>query len=193
MNFLTFAAPIGAIAAAGVALAQPADVPRHRPGADVTRQQMIDHVDRRFGMLDGNGDGRVTPDEARQHHAQRRGRGADALFERLDGNRDGNVSRAEFDQAHARRAERAGQGGMRARHRGGRAMMGRGGGRGGHRMLGRLFGEQGYFTREQMRERALAHFDRVDADRNGTLTAAERRQAHEQRRGHMGGHERAGD
>jgi hypothetical protein len=51
---------------------------------------------------------------------------------------------------------------------------------------GRMFGEQGFVTREQMRERALARFDRADADHNGTLTAAERHAAREQRRGPMG-------
>ena len=40
-----------------------------------------------------------------------------------------------------------------------------------------MFGEQGFVTREQMREQALARFDRLDANRDGTLTAAERQQA----------------
>ena len=46
----------------------------------------------------------------------------------------------------------------------------------------RMFGEQGFVTAEQFRERALARFDRADANRDGTLTAAERREAREQRR-----------
>ena len=33
-----------------------------------------------------------------------------------------------------------------------------------------------------MRERALARFDRLDANRDGTLTAAERQQGHQQMR-----------
>ena len=45
-----------------------------------------------------------------------------------------------------------------------------------------MFGEQGFVTREQMRERALARFDRADANHDGTLTAAERQQAREQMR-----------
>ena len=49
-------------------------------------------------------------------------------------------------------------------------------------MGGGRFGEQGFITRDQMRERALARFDRVDADRNGTVTAAERQAAREARR-----------
>lgn len=46
----------------------------------------------------------------------------------------------------------------------------------------RLFGAQGFATREQFRERALARFDRADADRNGIVTAAERQAARGQRR-----------
>ncbi len=41
----------------------------------------------------------------------------------------------------------------------------------------RLFGEQGFVTAEQFRERALARFDRADANHDGTVTAAERREA----------------
>jgi hypothetical protein len=50
--------------------------------------------------------------------------------------------------------------------------------RGGHEAM---FGEQGYVTLEQMRARALERFDRADANRDGTLTAEERRQARQQR------------
>ena len=46
----------------------------------------------------------------------------------------------------------------------------------------RPFGEQGFVTAEQLRERALARFDRLDSNRDGTLTADERRQAREQLR-----------
>ena len=46
----------------------------------------------------------------------------------------------------------------------------------------RGFGEQGFLTREQMQERALARFDRLDADRNGTVTIAERQAARDARR-----------
>jgi hypothetical protein len=48
----------------------------------------------------------------------------------------------------------------------------------------RLFGEQGFATREQFRERALARFDRVDANHDGTVTAAERQAMRGQRRQH---------
>ena len=141
---------------------------------------MIERTDQRFQRLDLNSDGRATADEARQAGEQRRAERAGRMFERLDGNRDGSVSRAEFDQAQAQRLERRGERGEHGRGMGG---MHRGHGWGGMRGE-HMFGEQGFVTREQMRERALARFDRSDANRDGTLTAAERQQAREQFRQH---------
>ena len=172
------------LAAGGTALAQPAPGPRADRNADITRQQMIERVDQRFARLDLNNDGRATPEEARQAGEQRRAQRAGRMFERLDLNRDGSVSRAEFDQARsqlrerrterrAERGERRGMRGMRGPRRGPGA--GADGGR-------RLFGEQGFITREQMRERALARFDRLDSNRDGVLTVAERQQARQQMR-----------
>ena len=166
---------------AGLALAQPPAGARPDRNADVTRQQVIERVEQRFARMDANDDGRFTPEEARAMHEQRRERMADRMFERLDADRDGSVSRAEFDQSRAQRAERraermAGRGdgprrGTRMHRRGGQGMRSM-----------RMFGEQGFVTREQMQERALARFDRLDADRDGTVTVAERRQAREQMR-----------
>jgi Ca2+-binding EF-hand superfamily protein len=174
-------------ATAGLALAQPPAGARPDRNADVTRQQVIERVEQRFARMDANDDGRFTPEEARAMREQRRTERANRRFERLDADRDGSVSRAEFDQARASRAERraermAGRGdgprmGMRMHRPSGHGMRG---------MRGmRMFGEQGFVTREQMQERALARFDRLDADDNGIVTAAERRQAHEQMRERM--------
>ena len=165
------------LATAGAALAQPAARPDRN--ADVTRQQVIERADQRFARLDVNNDGRATPEEARQAGEQRRTQHAGQMFDRLDANNDGSISRAEFDQARQQRAEhraeRGPRAGMRGGHGGGAGMRGMHGERG--RML---FGEQGFITREQMRERALARFDRLDANRDGTLTAAERQQGRAQ-------------
>ncbi|WP_165357185.1 EF-hand domain-containing protein [Sphingosinicella sp. CPCC 101087] len=162
------------IAVTGAAVAQNAAQPRIDRNADVTRQQVIERADQRFARLDVNNDGRATPEEARQAHEQRRGERADRMFERLDANSDGSISRAEFDQSRAQRAERRAERGERRGMRHGRRGMGEGRGE-------RLFGEQGFVTRDQMRERALARFDRLDANRDGTLTAEERRQGRQQR------------
>ena len=185
MNKLILLAGTALLALAGPALAQPAPGPRADRNADVTRQQVIARVDQRFARLDLDHDGRATPEEARQAGEQRRAEHAGRMFERLDLNRDGSVSRAEFDQARSqmreqrgeRRAERGGRRGMRGMHGPRRGAPGARGEAG-----QRMFGDQGFVTREQMRERALARFDRLDANRDGTLTAAERQQGRQQMR-----------
>lgn len=185
------------IATTGVALAQTATTPapaaaaaRPDRNADITRQQVIERADQRFARLDVNRDGRFTPEEGRQLAEQRRTRHADRMFERLDLNRDGNITREELGQARNQRAEQRGdrraETGEHADRRGhhGRRFM-RGHGRhGGFAMRGgeRMFGEQGFVTAEQMRTRALERFDRMDANRDGTVTAAERQQARQQMR-----------
>jgi hypothetical protein len=178
---------------AAVGGAQPTSQPMGDRDADVTRQQVIERTDQHFRQMDANHDGRFTPEEARQMHEQRRTQMAQHMFDRLDGNRDGSISREEFASAHEARGEhRGGRGegmrgeGMRGRGHGGPGMH-HGGGHGGPGGPGgpgmgmrgeRLFGEEGFATAEQFRTRALARFDRLDADHNGTLTAAERRQGH---------------
>lgn len=184
MRKFTIFAGAALVAMAGAAVAQQSAAPRPDRNADVTRQQVIDQVDRRFARLDVDGDGRATADEARQVHQQRRAERAGRMFERLDLDSDGNVTRAEFDQARAQRAEHRAERRGEAGERRGRGMRGmRHGGRGMHgRRAAAMFGEQGFVTLEQMRERALARFDRADANRDGTLTAEERREARDQRR-----------
>lgn len=175
MNNLAILAGTALAVATAAAAAQPANAPRADRNADVSRQQVIERVDARFDRLDIDNDGRATADEARQARERRRGERAGRLFDRLDANRDGSISRAEFDQHRAQRAERRAERGDRPGMRMMRHRMHRQGMRG-----ARLFGEQGFVTAEQMRERALARFDRLDANRDGTLTAEERRQAREQ-------------
>jgi Ca2+-binding EF-hand superfamily protein len=185
----------GALAVLGVAAAAQNAVPAARsgPGADLTRQQVIDRVQQRFQQLDVDHDGRFTPEEARQQRARRAEQRQDRMFARLDLDHDGSITRAEMGQAHvqmrermrARRAERGAgpdgadraegrrggrHGGWAMRHRHGHGHFG---GRGGQRM----FGEQGFVTLEQMRDRALQRFDRLDANHDGTVTGAERQQA----------------
>ena len=181
MKKFTILAGLGLLAVSGLALAQPAEGPRGERGADLDRQQLIERTLQRFDRLDLDDDGRLTAEEARQARAQRRARRAERAFDRLDLDRNGNLTRAEFEQARAqlreRRSERRAERGER---RGGRFM------RNAHRAhamrAGRLFGEQGFITREQFQERALTRFDRQDVNRDGTVTVAERRQAFEQRR-----------
>jgi hypothetical protein len=170
---------------AGAAAAQ-GPGPRPDRDADVTRAQAIARSDQAFARLDANNDGRFTPDEARARGEQRREQHMTRMFDRLDADHNGSVTREEMAQAH-----RGGPGGPGAEGRrggpGGPGMHHRGpGGPGGPGMRGqRMFGEQGFVTREQFRERALARFDRADADHDGTVTGAERQAMRGQRRQHM--------
>jgi Ca2+-binding EF-hand superfamily protein len=187
MTKFTLLSGAALLAVAGVALAQPGPGERPDRNADVTRQQVVERADQAFARMDADHDGRFTPDEGRAMGEQRRAERQQRMFDRLDANHDGNVTRDEFGQAHAMRGGPGG--GPGGRH--GRMMRmgpppggpeGAQGPRGPGMRGGRMFGEQGFVTREQMRERALARFDRADADHDGTLTAAERRQAREQMR-----------
>jgi hypothetical protein len=198
MNKLSFLGCAALLAMAGAAAAQPPGPgPRPDRDADVTRAQVIERTDRAFARLDANNDGRFTPDEARARGEQRRGERMARMFDRLDADHNGSITRDEMAQAHARRGPGGpggpgaegprrgpgGPGGPGMRHRG-HGGPGMGGMRGMRGMRGqRLFGEQGFVTREQFRERALTRFDRADANHDGTVTAAERRAMRGQRRG----------
>jgi len=97
---------------------------------------------------DSNGDGVVTRAEATAE--------ADGQFAAMDTNRDGKVTGDEMRAAFAARAGGAG---------GGRGMGGGrfGGGAGGDMTM----------TREDFRARALARFDRSDANHDGKIDQAE--------------------
>lgn len=156
------------VAAAGVAIAQPA-APRG-PMAEMSREQAVQRADRQFQRLDADRDGRVTAQEMQARTqgrmAQRQERMAERqgqMFDRLDTDRNGQISREEFGQ---RLAMRGGEGR--------RGMRGPRGGMGG-RMGAGLVGEDGVVTAEEFRTRALARFDRMDANRDGRIAPDERR------------------
>jgi Ca2+-binding EF-hand superfamily protein len=169
---ILFGAGAALFVLSGTALAQQPAPGGERP-ASVTRDQAVAKAEERFAALDGNRDGRVTVDEAQQARQARRAERQGQMFDRLDANRDGQISREEFGQRLAMRAERRGERGMR---RGMRGM-------GAERRAMRMFGEDGAITREEFRQRALQRFERLDANRDGTVTVEERRAAREQMRG----------
>lgn len=94
---------------------------------------------------------------------------ADARFARMDADHDGRVTPEERRAAmRAMRAER--QGGRRPDHGSGAERPRDGGG----------------VTAAEFRERALARFDRADADRDGRIDRAELAARMERMRGHGG-------
>jgi Ca2+-binding EF-hand superfamily protein len=87
---------------------------------------------------------------------------ADMMFQRLDANHDGVLTRAEADQGAAQFSSPRG---------GGRIQ----------RMVAQAFGNAQSITLQQFEAQALARFDAQDLNHDGTVTAAERQQAREQR------------
>lgn len=147
------------------------EMARPERGADMTRAAVEARVRANFDRLDANKDGFVTKEERQAARAERREQRRDAMFARLDANKDGMISRAEFDAPRAKgpggeRAE-----GMRGKHRG-MGMAHRGGGK----MMERVDADKdGRISLAEMTAARLAHFDRMDADRNGIVTREERK------------------
>ena len=181
------------------------------PRMDVTqtRDQVVAKVRDHFAKMDVNRDGFVAGDEMqsmRQHRmGGHHGRGGDRMvarggvaadpskaFDRLDANRDGMISRDEFGKAREIRIERkivrnaapgAPGAAMAGEHRGMRKMHRMGGGRmGGGMMKMADVDKDGRISLQEATTKALQHFDRVDANRDGRITPEERRQNRDMRK-----------
>ena len=161
----------------------------------LTRAEAEAHAKAMFVQLDVNKDGKLDQADRAARHAEKRAQ----MFDRLDANKDGSISKAEWDQADAarqakraewkaKRGERAGapdEGGKR------HAMRGHHGGkRGGHGgpggwMKADANGDKA-ISQAEFVAGALARFDRMDANKDGKVTAEERqamRQAMRDKRG----------
>jgi Ca2+-binding EF-hand superfamily protein len=183
MKKLLFAGA-GLLALAAVpALGQPGGEGRF--AQPLTRAAVQAQVQARFARADANRDGFVTRDEVRARaeagRAERqagRGERRARMFDRLDANHDGSISRTEFEARPAfrgnARGERRGMRGQRFAHRGG-AMA---------RFGGRVFetmdaDHDGRVALAEANRAALERFDRVDANRDGTISPEERQAARE--------------
>ena len=181
-----------------------ADAPRTR--ADVEKM-----VAERFGAADANKDGTVTTEEfnahVEQHIATAKAKMAEMhgrMFDKLDTDKNGQISKQEWEAHHdgmrtkfEERRETAGAGDGK-QHREKHVMVMHGG----HgdampmmKMMHRSFdrmGEHwfkkhdtnsdGKVTLDEAKAKALAHFDAMDANRDGTLTPEERRAGHKKMR-----------
>lgn len=190
--------------AAGVVHAQAPDRPEL--AIDMTRSQVEQRTDEAFARMDANDDGVLDAADRQAMQArwaERRAEHREARFEQLDANDDGALSRAEFDAAHDAEGGEGGEGidgRGPGKHRMGRPAGGFGGfegpggpggfagfeGPGGPGGPGGMFGPGGAgadgegdraLTKAEFTAAALERFDRADANRDGTLTAAERRAA----------------
>ena len=188
MKTLLFASA-GLLALAAVPALGQAD--QGRPDRATTRAAVAAQVQARFARADSNRDGFVTQDEIRARaearraqRQERRGERREQLFERLDSNHDGSISRAEFNDRPAlrggergkRRAVRGERRGQRFAHRGGRGMMG---GFGGRAFAAMDLDHDGRVALAEANRAAFERFDRIDSNRDGTISLEERQAARE--------------
>ena len=177
-------AALALVAAGGVAIAQQQTPQQERPhrGAQdtdgdgrISQAEFVSGRVSRLTTLDANRDGAVAREEMQAGREARRDEMAGRRFDRLDANDDGAISRTEFDAARDARPQRGDRAGRPGRGGRGPMMEGRGG-RGGER------GERGPVVIAEVQTKLGEHFSRLDADRDGYLTEAERQAAREQMR-----------
>ncbi len=178
MRRLTLTLSTAALAVSGVALAQNAPAREARP--DLSRAEARAKAEAAFARMDTNRNGTLDAAElqTRRHGradapGKRDGRPAlsdaqkderrAAMFARADADGNGAISRAEFDVMHAARAGQ--RGGMQP---------GAAGKRRGPGMHPGLMATAAPVSKQAFVDRALGMFDKADADRNGTVTQAER-------------------
>lgn len=130
-----------------------------------------------FARMDANKDGKLDAADRAARRAEMQAK----TFERLDANKDGSISKAEWDQHGAdRAAKRAERGEKRAdAGEGGRGMRGHHGKRGGHHgmmMMGKADADgDKAISQAEFQTAALARFDAADANKDGQVTAEERK------------------
>ncbi|KQW82480.1 EF-hand domain-containing protein [Brevundimonas sp. Root1279] len=138
----------------------------------------------RLAVADVDRDGSVTPAEFRAAGEARRAEHAALRFDRMDANDDGSVTRAEFDAAREARGDAGGEarGEARGEHRGQRGH--RAHRRGGPERMGARMDARGPVDIAEAQAKAAEAFTRLDADRDGYLTAEERRAGRQEMREH---------
>ncbi|WP_295196101.1 EF-hand domain-containing protein [uncultured Brevundimonas sp.] len=173
----TFLTGLGVIALAAAAGAATAQVPpagataphqaRGEPNRQMTRADFVDARIARLTALDTNRDGTVSVEERAAAMQARRAERAGDRFAKLDANGDGSISRAEFDAGHAARPDR----GPRAARAGDRE--GRHGGA--HHAMRGQGRERGPVVIAEASAKLGERFDKIDANRDGVISADERR------------------
>lgn len=175
----------GLLAMSGSAFAQPPSPPapggpaKHQPAKRADLQAMLEA---RFDKLDANKDGKLTPED----HAARRTERRELAFSRLDADKNGAISKAEFTAPRAKPQDGP-QMHRAAMNWRGHMPRGPWGARPGPDGAGAKAGQP--VTKSDFVAQGLARFDKVDTDRDGILSQAERdaaRSAMRERRGGPG-------
>jgi Ca2+-binding EF-hand superfamily protein len=192
-----------ALLAGGIAYAQAENMPAQ--GADMTREQaqeraqamfarmdansdgQIDAEDRqarqraRFDQLDSDGDGSISFAEFQSGHADMGGMGMGQGRGGMQGHQ--GMQGGQHGQMQGQRGMQPGQHGQMQGHAGMMAGMHRG-------MVGGMAGMMsnadsdgdGAISQAEFEAAAMAHFDSMDADNDGTVSADERRAMRTERR-----------
>ncbi len=165
---------------AAAAIAVPAMHGRPKADADgngvISKAEAMTLAEARFAKMDANSDGKISPEDREARTKNR--------FAEMDADKNGVISEAEFSTAHAARMEKRGGRGEGRMERGGH--RGRHGGKGGGHDMALLSkadtnGDR-ILTREEHRAGAEARFAAADSNKDGNLTATERKAARADRR-----------
>lgn len=163
---LSLIAGAAAIAIGGAAYAQTAPSPQR----EMTRARVEQRAEQTFDRLDANHDGKI--DQADRAVREK------ARFDRLDSDHNGSISYAEFTAMRDRHGPQGAERGHRGEH--GMAMRGVSG-RGGMMRLADA-DHDGAITKAEFRDAALTRFDRLDANKDGTVTPDEAKAARDSMR-----------
>lgn len=156
----------------------------------MTRADVEARAKARFAEMDANKDGAVTQAEIADTRTEHMSKMQGEMFTKMDADKNGSISRAEFDAHHQHMMSdgmapppMADHGGMKRKHmghgEGGKGRMGR--------MEDRMLGmtdanKDGIVTEAEATQAALARFDKVDTDKDGSINDAERKAAREMMR-----------
>lgn len=141
-----------------------------------TRADVQSHATDMFAKMDVNKDGRLDAADRDAKRAERQAK----MFASLDADGNGSISKAEWDQHGADRSAKRAQ---RAEKRAAVDKVSEGkrhGMRGHHGMAGRMLGKADTngdkaISQAEFQAAALARFDAADANKDGQLTAEERK------------------
>lgn len=171
-QLLSSLAVFSLVAVAVPAVAQEAMPRMERAQASISEADFVARRTQALRAADANGDGQVTAEERLAQRQKMRTERMEARFTRLDTNADGQISREEFTSGHAQMGHMSRTRGEGTRHNA-RRMAGHGAH---HRDGGRM---QAMADRTvdiaSIEQKARESFARMDANRDGQVSAEERR------------------